>query len=66
MPDLTINLSAQAIEMLNHMKRWGVYGLTAEEIAARMVDQVLIDKSERGLFKIKPKDALEPFQVKRI
>lgn len=56
MPNLTVDLSEQAIHLLHELERWGIYGVTAEEIAARFIDQALIEKAERGLLKLVKKE----------
>lgn len=41
---LRVELSPQAIYLLNRLAEMGVYGLTPEEVAGRFVDAALIEK----------------------
>lgn len=52
MPKLTIDLSWQSIYLLKELERWGIYGVTPEEIASRFVDRVLCDMAERRHLKL--------------
>lgn len=63
MPEIVINLSPQAVHLLKELERWGLYGVTKEEIAGRFIDKCLIDMAERGLLKLKPKEAMPPVEM---
>ena len=62
MPEITIDLSPQAVHLLKELERWGLYGTTKEEIAGRFIDKCLIDMAERGLLKLRPKEAMPPVE----
>lgn len=63
MPNLTIDLSWQSIHLLKELERWGIYGVTAEEIAGRFVDKVLCDLAERKHLKLIQKEQAEPPEI---
>lgn len=44
---ITIELSINAIEILKHLQRTGLYGLTIEEVVTRLIDERL-----RGFVKV--------------
>jgi hypothetical protein len=57
MPNLPVDLSWQSIHLLKELERWGIYGVTKEEIAARFIDRCLTDLAERKHLKlVKPED----------
>ena len=62
MPEITINLTPQSIHLLKELERWGIYGVTKEEIAARFVDQALIEKAEKGMLKLVKKETMPPME----
>lgn len=66
MPELTIDLSWQSIHLLTELERWGVYGVTKEEIAARFVDRVLCDMAERRHLKLVKPETTEAHSIERI
>jgi hypothetical protein len=38
---LTIELSPQSVQILRRLSDYGIFGVTGEEVAARLVDKVL-------------------------
>lgn len=59
MPEITLDLSWQSIHLLKELERWGIYGVTKEEIAGRFIDKALTDLAERRhlkLIKQQPED----------
>ena len=57
MPEITIDLSPQSLHLLKELERWGIYGVTVEEIAARFIDKALVEKAEKGMLKLVKKDS---------
>lgn len=51
--ELTINLSAETIRILDELVKRGIYGATQAEVAARLIERRLQELVEQGIVKLR-------------
>jgi hypothetical protein len=54
------------MHLLKELERWGIYGVTVEQIAARFIDEALVQKAEKGMLKLVKNATRPPILMKKL
>jgi hypothetical protein len=62
MTQLTVELTPQAMSLLKHLDKLGLFGIGVNEVAVRLIDQGLIKLLESGMVQLPKANQGKPRQ----